>query len=337
MTRSGDLRPASAGLRFRIPGRKLARRSGRWLRSRWGPRAVVLGYHRITDASPDPYGMRVSTANFLEHLEALRQLATPLRLRDLAASVSGGSIPRGAVVVTFDDGYADNLITTKQRLERLEIPMTFFVATGALGSEFWWDELERILLFAKRLPAELSLRVGDATLSWRASDPDDPIERVRLLRVASRWMEPLAEASRVAAFEELRGWAGPSQCLEPVHRAATAQELVELAAGGLVEIGAHSATHSRLASLSQGDQRKEIEGSGKQLRDLLGSEIHSFSYPHGSLSRETVALVREAGYRRACISDPDVVSGRTDLLRIPRFWVPDCDGDGFARWLRRWL
>jgi peptidoglycan/xylan/chitin deacetylase (PgdA/CDA1 family) len=322
---------------MRIPGRKLARRSARWLRSRRGPRAVVLGYHRVTDASPDPYGMHISTANFTEHLEVLHQFAAPLRLRDLAAGVSGGSIPRGAVVVTFDDGYSDNLIPTKRLLERFEVPMTFFVATGALGGEFWWDELERILLFAKRLPAELSLRVGGATLSWRASDPADPIERERLQRLASGWMEPLDETSRAAALEELQRWAGPSQRLEPAHRAATAQELLDLAAGGLVEIGAHSATHPRLARLSQSDQRKEIEGSGKQLRDLLGSEIHSFSYPHGSLSHETVALVREAGYRRACTSDPDVVSGRTDLLRIPRFWIPDCDGDGFARWLRRWL
>jgi peptidoglycan/xylan/chitin deacetylase (PgdA/CDA1 family) len=298
---------------------------------------VVLGYHRVTDASPDPYGMRVSPRNFAEHLEVLRQSATPLRLQDVAASVSGGSIPRGAVAVTFDDGYADNLITTKQLLERFEMPMTFFVTAGALGSEFWWDELERILLFAKRLPPELSLRVGDAELSWRAGGLDESIGREQLLLAVSRRMEPLGEAGRVAALEELQRWAGPSQRLEPVHRAVTAEELLELATGGLVEIGSHTSTHPRLARLSQGDQKKEIEGSGKRLRDLLGSEIRSFSYPHGSLSGETVALVREAGYRRACTSDPDVVSGRTDLLQIPRFWVPDCDGDGLARWLRRWL
>lgn len=322
---------------WRIPGRKFARRSARWFRSRWVPRAVVLGYHRVTDASPDPYGMHVSTQHFMEHLEVLRQCATPMRLRDLAASVSAGSIPRGAVVVTFDDGYADNLVPTKQLLERFETPMTFFVATGAMGSEFWWDQLERILLFAKQLPSELSLRVDGATLSWRASDSGDATGGEGLLRVVSRWMEPLDEVGRAAALEELQRWAGPSQRLQPVHRAATAEELLRLAAGGLVEIGAHTATHPLLARLSQSDQRKEIAGSGRQLRDLLGSEIHSFSYPHGSLSRETVELVREAGYRRACTSDPDVVSGRTDLLRIPRFWAPNRNGDGFAHWLRRWL
>jgi peptidoglycan/xylan/chitin deacetylase (PgdA/CDA1 family) len=56
------------------------------------------------------------------------------------------------VVVTFDDGYADNLYEAKPLLEHYGIPGTFFVVTGYLAQqaerahEFWWDELERVVM-----------------------------------------------------------------------------------------------------------------------------------------------------------------------------------------------
>ena len=69
-------------------------------------------------------------------------------------AVSGGDVPSAGVVVTFDDGYADNFHNAKPLLERYEIPATVFVTTGYLQDqrEFWWDELERILLQPGTLP-----------------------------------------------------------------------------------------------------------------------------------------------------------------------------------------
>jgi hypothetical protein len=40
---------------MRIPGLKTLQLSGRWLKSRFVESALILGYHCIAEAFPDPY------------------------------------------------------------------------------------------------------------------------------------------------------------------------------------------------------------------------------------------------------------------------------------------
>ena len=68
------------------------------------------------------------------------------------------------------------------------------------------------------------------------------------------------------------------------HCPLTAQEVIELAADGLVEVGAHTVTHPVLASLSDAGQWHEIQRSKLDLEALLNRPVTSFSYPYGSRS-----------------------------------------------------
>jgi peptidoglycan/xylan/chitin deacetylase (PgdA/CDA1 family) len=80
-----------------------------------------------------------------------------------------GNGGRSAIVVTFDDGYADNLCNAKPLLRRHEIPATVFMTTDILGSpkEFWQDDLERICLHPGVLPETLRLTINGKT--WNAN------------------------------------------------------------------------------------------------------------------------------------------------------------------------
>src|SRR5438045_9462568 len=106
-------------------------------------------YHRIADAAheSDPWGLCVSPARFAEQLAVLRECGTPLTLRSLVREHERGDVPSGGIVVTFDDGYADNLHAAKPLLERFDVPATVFVTSGQIAKdgEFWWDGLERPL------------------------------------------------------------------------------------------------------------------------------------------------------------------------------------------------
>jgi len=269
---------------------------------------LVLLYHRVADLPSDPWSLAVTPRHFAEHLEVLCAMARPVPLRVAAE----GRAPRRAVAVTFDDGYADNLHAAKPLLERRGVPATVFVTTGGLddGRELWWDELERVA------PEERAYR--------------DLWQRLRAL----------APAERRQTLDALLERAGLDAAPRLTHRTLTADELVALTAGGLVEAGAHSVSHSRLADLDADGQRAEVAGSRARLAEILGRPPAAFSYPFGGpadYSEETVRLVREAGFSHACANAPGLARRGADPFRIPRVYVTDCDGGGFAERLAGWL
>src|SRR5215212_5224770 len=135
-------------------------------------RTLILLYHRVAKLHSDLWSLAVTPEHFAEHLEVLRQYAHPIRLQHLPQALSDGNIPNRSVVVTFDDGYADNLHSAKPLLKRYDIPATFFLTTGYVGKEreFWWHELERLLLQPGTLPGRLRLKIDGNIYRWELGE-----------------------------------------------------------------------------------------------------------------------------------------------------------------------
>src|SRR5215210_2506432 len=85
------------------------RRATRRSRNQLGRKSLILLYHRIAGSRSDPWSLGVAPRHFAEHLEILRQHAYPIKLGRLSQGLLDGDLPDRSVVVTFDDGYADNL------------------------------------------------------------------------------------------------------------------------------------------------------------------------------------------------------------------------------------
>ena len=335
-------------------------RSARRFRNRSTPRTLILLYHRIAALRSDPWRLGVTPGHFAEHLEVLRQHASVLRLQQLSRAISEGDLPDRSVVVTFDDGYADNLHNAKPLLESHGVPATVFVTTGYVGRgrEFWWDELERLLLQPGPLPGELSLSIngsahrwelGEAAhydekafrshLRWRAWEkPPSP----RHFLYSSLWelLHRADESERQGVLEQLLRWADAELVGRPTHRALAPEEVLALVEGELVEAGAHTVTHPALSALQAALQREEILGSRRRLQEIIGRTVTSFAYPYGrrvDYSAVTVGIVRQAGFDCSCSNFAGAVGRGTDPLQLPRFQVQDWDGDEFARRLSWWF
>jgi peptidoglycan/xylan/chitin deacetylase (PgdA/CDA1 family) len=319
----------------RVPGWKTARRALRWLRAQAVPHARILGYHRVAEPPSDPFGLCVGPNRFAEQLRTLRRECELLSLLELTEAIRVRRVPRRAVVVTFDDGYEDTWTAAHPVLAAERVPGTLFVATGLLGREPWWEELARQLAAAPALPARLALPVDERMLAWTADTTSRDARFARVLAAAHSellgWPPPARDAALVALREALRCPAS-----EPAVRGLTVAQLLELADGGVFDVGAHGVAHTPLANLSEDEQRDEIMNSKRRLEDLLGRSVRSFSYPHGSFSGRTAALVREAGFACACGSAPDAAASGSDVFALPRLWPPDLRGPAFARWLRFW-
>src|ERR1700753_3649328 len=107
-------------------------------------RLLVLGWHNIdpTPGFPDPPG--VGRLGFAKQLRTLQRFANVLRLEDaLRLLAAGGPPPPRAVVLTFDDGYLDNLELGVPMLAEHDFPATFFLVPGFLSGTVgaWWEDL----------------------------------------------------------------------------------------------------------------------------------------------------------------------------------------------------
>ena len=78
--------------------------------------------------------------------------------------------------------------------------------------------------------------------------------------------------------------------------------LLELAADGM-SIGSHTSTHRYLPGLPPTEARQEVRDSRREIEDLIGREVRSFSYPMGGWNRFIRSLVAQAGYVTAVTSD----------------------------------
>lgn len=83
----------------------------------------------------------------------------------------------------------------------------------------------------------------------------------------------------------------------------TAEELQEIIASGLVEIGAHTVHHKNLLNISLTLARDEIEGSKHALEQDYGLSVQTFAYPYGKHSPRIDALVQDAGFSAAVTTE----------------------------------
>ena len=318
---------------------------------------LILMYHRITDARPDPWDCCVSPQHFAGQLAVLRRKFRPVPLEQLMQAVTDDQpsvFSRRPVAVTFDDGYADNLHAAKPLLERYEIPATVFVTSGHIGRrrEFWSDELESLLLQPRSSSLQFQLSINGRVVAlnaaagtsdnlafpqWRATQGSDPTPRHRLYRELYPLLQPLEDSARAQLLNEIRRQTGAVQVVRATHRFLDADELRSLAAGDLIEIGGHAATHPMMSRLSAARQLDEITEGKIFLEELLQRRLTSFAYPYGDYGPDSPALVREAGFALACATRRGVVRPDADCFALPRVQVKDWNGKEFAAWLTHWL
>jgi peptidoglycan/xylan/chitin deacetylase (PgdA/CDA1 family) len=330
---------------MKLPGARTLRSAVQWLGSRWTRGALILGYHHIGSPETDPYQTFVSVAHLAEQLEEVRRCACPMPLIEILACLRRGDLPPRAVALTFDDGYADTLFAAKPCLESLGIPATVFVTTGSWEREHWWDELVRLV--PRVLRARSGIASSPETVSYRPSigrDSNEPfgegaghLSIDRVVTAHFQGLLHLATTERQSAMEALRNQACFDQNTSSPWRALSTAEVVQLAEGGLIDIGAHTVTHPFLPDLALSEQLEEIVQSKVDLETLLRRPITGFSYPNGASTPATRNMVENAGFTYACASHLGTVVSGTPSFSLPRFWIPDWGGGTFRRWLDRWL
>jgi peptidoglycan/xylan/chitin deacetylase (PgdA/CDA1 family) len=309
------------------------------LRRQFKPGGVILLYHRVASLSADPHSLAVSPEHFAQQLEHVHDTCHPMRLLDLLEAMRQRSLPQRAVAITFDDGYSDNYEHAYPLLKSAGIPATIFVTSEQLDSEreFWWDDLERLLLLPQQLPEHLRISVEDQEYEWRF----DSVEQRRHVHQAIHDLLRLLDAdTRDEVLDALANWVGLEQSGRSDYRAMTTGELTELAQSGCVDIGGHTMSHPVLSTLPAEAQYGEIVGGRQRLESIIGCRIRTFAYPYGAsqdFTDETAEIVREAGFQSACTTIPGSIEAGDDPFRLRRCPVFDWDTSTFKQQLESYF
>jgi len=260
---------------------------------------TILTYHRVDEPSarPDlmPSLISATPDGFAAQMAMVSREFDPVALPDVLDALDDPRrLPGRAVLVTFDDGYRSVLDHALPILERHGIPAAVFVTTQAVfeSRHFWFDVLAR--------------REGEAAVDRAKALPYPEWQALR---------DPISTA------------AAPDE----THRPMTRDELAELAASPLIEIGGHTERHPVLAMAPLEEQRREICGCRATLQQALAKSIASFAYPFGQLADhyqpETTSIVREAGFDVAFTTQPSFVTAAGNFYEVPRFLMLDSVDD----------
>ncbi len=286
---------------FQLGGFKL------WHRSRNRDCLSVLMFHRVLPQdemerlNADP--LYTVTPELLGQVaEFLKRYYTPVGLEDVLASREGiRPLPPYPVLITFDDGWRDNLDYAAPVLEKAGMPWVLFAATEAVSApESWWQE---VLQWALR-----SERVSYDELWAAASGNGDARSSQSMISLLLRY-GALSDERRT---EILEPFAAEMRALYGGDLALGADGL-RLLRKGRVGIGAHGSSHLPLALVDRAE--KDIAMAKSWLSEHVDvTTEHSISFPHGRYDARALRAARDAGYRLLFTSDPV-------LNPCPRGWL----------------
>jgi|GEM_PF-4416358 len=243
---------------------------------------VALGYHRVGDLAYDPFELSVGLDAFEQQMLMLTNhpFLQPVSIDAYEAILLGlDHYPdRIPVLVSFDDGYRDNVEAAAPILAKHGIPAIMYVASGVLeNGALWYDVIADS--FSGSLQKELGEKLG---LRGLYSDSvSGCVEAVN----------SLPENEMVEVIHEIQAFGCQTQTKQ---KYVDLEDLRQWLAMGF-DIGAHTVTHPRLTGLSVSAARFEILNSIAQLTSATGRSITSIAYPFGTEMDFSDALIAGLG------------------------------------------
>ena len=295
-------------------------------------------YHRIAEDTFDPWGDVVGPQNFREQMDWLTANRTVMRLAEFADHHRRGTLPQDAIAITIDDGYSCVSEIAAPLLEKLGIPATVFISPAIISKGvFWWNELQSIVLGHDGTLLDFN---GHRFVLGEKS----PIDHVWVPGTAPSTPRQRAYAeiqtilSRLPPDELNRNMDALCSLVPPAVDAtkrAMSPEEVRRTASDLLEFGSHALTHAWLPSLTDDQQKREIEDSVEQCKDLTGRKPSAFAYPFGMFDERAKKRAAAAGFDCACTTQNLAVSSRSSTYALPRLAVGNWGAASLARALNR--
>jgi len=210
-----------------------------------------------------------------------------LTLSEFLFVVQNNVSTNGAVWISFDDGYEDNISNVLPVLNKYNVPATFFISTKPVEEGFFWWDLARN--YSKKC----------------------------FKNVSHLWKVPNKE--RVRQISQIK-----EETKSIPKRSITKEGLIKLSSNPFITIGNHTDDHVICINCRSEELGREIKVCEDKLIDWVGDKyVNVFSYPNGDYDDGVQRIVRDNNMIAAFTNEPKLVTKEDDMYLIPRLGVVD--------------
>lgn len=238
-------------------------------------KVTIVNYH---NPQPDVFEQHVCFYAHHYSFVSIDQVVDAIEKQDFS------NLPPKPLLITFDDGYADNALLFPI-LQLYRIPAVIYAVAGVVGTNrrFWFDLLPHYS--------------NAMNLLKTASDEE---RRNILKRDYDHWDEKEYDAPVALSQAQLSKF---------IRSTGT--------------VGSHTKFHPFLDKCEEDAGLQECVASRESLEAMTGLPVLHFALPNGNGDERVMDWVRRAGYRSCRTTSPGWVTKRTDPFSIPNYGVAD--------------
>ncbi len=304
------------------------------------PYLTVLTYHRVFDL-PAQYQfdrgvVDVGPDAFDAQLKVLGRYFQVVGIDQICAHYAGEEkLPPNAALVTFDDGYLDNLEVAAPILKDHDMRGVFFIATQYVQERriYWWDRINYLLHHAAPGHGRVELSYPTRLVLDLEKDRSGALGTLlQLFKIqfdldVERVLAELAEGLGVSWDRSLERDLSEGFVM-------TWDDVRALRKMGM-DVGSHTRSHRALQTVPLDQLAGELGGAKQDLERELGESVDSISYPIGrSIANlePIMQALREAGYKVGFTnaSGAQPLWGKNDCFDLRRIAVePEYQGSFF--------
>lgn len=263
---------------------------------------TVLNYHRIIDSARDDFStfkpnVSASPHGFNRQMEYVKKFYEVITLDDLLLWLQEKkSLPSNSLLITFDDGYYDNLEHAYPILNSAGFSAVIFLATNYIGSNspFFWDFASYCAYHTKK--DRMRFPYGEYH-SWENDATRD--------KVVAKWVQFVKyfqPDEKQKAIDHLVKDLEVTVSLDAFAGLHLNWDQVRKLCDLGIEFGAHTASHPILTKVPLSQVEDELVSSKNRVQEEIKKEVFSFAYPNGGrldVSPKIVELVKKTGFNLA--------------------------------------
>lgn len=295
-------------------------------------KVTILMLHGVTDptapAAWKPLRPQLTPEQLAQTLSVLAPYYQFISLPEATEMLAGTRpLVSNGLVLTFDDGYRNNLTFALPVLRQFNAPATIFLSTGNVTEQkpFWFDRLDYAVqsvindtLSRQKIPelAEIDFSNRDTlTRSFitfirksRKKYPTDTAMRLAMTGLTER-MEQRSGHGLIEIFTN-----------DPWTGILTWEEVQQVA--NEVHFGSHGVDHPQLGLIPLDAARKELIVSRETIKFHTGQPCKHLAYPNGSFNKEIISLAKTCNYSSAVTTIPGLNRKGDEMLTLQRIAFP---------------